>query len=91
MEYQQFDLVHILSTKKISWLSGPAGKPAKPKGLWSIVAFRPDGKILLSKDETIILTDIMNIRKAGTYDLNEVFKSLEKSNKIIKRDKNGKR
>jgi len=89
MEYQQFDLVYILSTQKVYWVSGPSGRPAKPQGLWSIVAFRSDGKLVLSKDETIILTDITNISKAGTYDINEVFKSLEESNNIIKRDKNG--
>jgi len=89
MEYQQFDLVYILSTQKVYWVSGPSGRPAKPQGLWSIVAFRSDGKLVLSKDETIILTDITNISKAGTYDINEVFKLLEESNNIIKRDKNG--
>lgn len=88
MEYQQFDLVYILSTKKVSWVSGPAGRPAKPQGLWSIVAFRSDGKIVLSKDETVIMTDITNIRKARTYSIDEVFKMLDKSNDFLKRDKN---
>lgn len=90
MEFKLFDVVYILSTKEVTWLSGPQGKPAKPDGYWYIVAIRGDGKIVLSKDETVIVTDMMNIRKVGSYDLDKVFKKLENITKdFIKGDRNG--
>jgi len=90
LEFKIFDVVYILSTKGIVWLSGPQGNPAKPDGYWYIVAIRGDGKIVLSKDETIIVTDIMNIRKVGSYDLDKVFKKIENVTKeLIKGERNG--
>ena len=90
MEFKLFDTVYILSTKEVTWLSGPPGKPATPNGYWYIVAIRGDGKIVLSKDETVIVTDMMNIRKVGSYDLDKVFKKLENITKeFIKGERDG--
>lgn len=89
MEYNQFDLVHILSTKKVTYLNGPAGRPAKPQGAWSIVGFKGTN-VILSKDDTVIMTDLTNITRVAAYDANRVFDGLKEiNNRIIKRDENG--
>ena len=89
MEYNQFDLVHILSTKKITYLNGPRGRPAKPQGTWTVLGFKGTN-ILLTKDDTVIETDLTNIRRVAAYDNDRVFKGLKDINdRIIKREKNG--
>lgn len=85
-EYQLFDLVYILSTKDVSWLSAPRGSPSSPKGYWCITAIRRDGKFVLTKEDTTIITTMANIKKVANYDLQRVFNKIKNAG-IIKKEK----
>ena len=69
--YKQFDIVHILTTKGIRYVSGPPGSPANPNGNWSIIGFI-DKDVLLAKDSTIARVPLSDIRRVGSYDLDKV-------------------
>lgn len=69
--YKQFDMVHILTTKGIRYLSGPQGVPANPNGNWSIVGFIEEDAIL-AKDNTLVRAPLSDIRKVGSYDLDKI-------------------
>jgi len=89
-EYQLFDIVYILSTKDVSWLSAPKGHPCSPHGYWNIVAIRGDGKFVLSKDGTVIVTSMNNIKKVANYDLEQVFDRIKRAGleKKVNKDEN---
>lgn len=86
-EYQLFDVVYILSTKDVEWMSAPRGRPTSPKGYWNIVAIRNDGKFVLSKEETVIITTMNNIKRVASYDLDRVFEEVKDAG-INKEDRN---
>lgn len=69
--YKQFDMVHILTTKGIRYLSGPQGAPANPNGNWSIIGFI-ENDVMLAKDSTIVRVPVSDVRKIGSYDLDKI-------------------
>ena len=73
--YKQFDIVHILTTKGIKYVSGPAGSPANPNGNWSIIGFIENDAIL-AKDSTIVRAPLSDIRKVGSYDLDKIMNKI---------------
>jgi len=90
MEYNQLDKVVIKTTKDVHFMSGPAGRPADPRGEWSVVGFQGNDTIVLAKDSIIISTKISNVRRIMQYDVEKVFKELDKITKSIIKAKNGK-
>ena len=62
---KQFDVVQIVTTKRIKYLSGPAGQAATPNGNWTIIGF-VDSEALLSKDQTLCRVPIIDIREVGS-------------------------
>jgi hypothetical protein len=77
--WRRFDIVQLVTTRNITFLSGPPGRPAKPQGNWSIVANLPNGRLLLAKDETIAAVPLTDVRKVGGYDLDKAIKSLKET------------
>lgn len=65
---KQFDIVRILSTKNIKFLSGPPGKSVSPQGDWSIIGFVSDD-VLIAKDETVVRAPISSVVKVGSFDV----------------------
>ena len=77
--WQRFDIVQLLTTKNITYLSGPPGRPADPQGNWSVVGNLPGkAQLLLAKDETLIAVSIMDVRKVGSYNLDKAIESIKK-------------
>jgi hypothetical protein len=69
MEYNtlnQFDVVRLVHTKNIKYLSGPPGRPTAPKGDWAIVGFI-DRDCILAKQSTIIRVPPSDIRLIASY------------------------
>ena len=82
---RQFDQVHLIDTRGITYLSGPPGNPASPHGFWTVVGFR-EGRPVLAKDSTIIVTSINNIKKVAAYNVDRVFEMQQQiNNKYRKR------
>ena len=74
---KRLDIVKIRSIKRVTWVSGPAARPAGPKGNWSVMG--NIGQILLlAKDETIIQIPVEDVIKVAAYDLNKVIENIKK-------------
>lgn len=96
---KRFDLVRILTINRVKLVSGPAGRPAKPSGVWSVIAGSGKSDLLLAKEQTVIIIPSNDVVHIGSFDNSEVLKkintkSIEDINKILeehnKRDiKNG--
>ena len=76
--WRKFDIVQLTTTRNIKFLSGPPGRPAKPTGSWSVVGNLPGAKLMIAKDETIVIIPITDVRKVGSYDLNKSIEDIKK-------------
>lgn len=50
--FSQFDLVRIITTRNINYVSAQSGMTASPDGLWSVVGVIGGG-VLVAKDGTL--------------------------------------
>ena len=76
--WRRFDIVQLLTTRNIRFLSGPPGRPAKPVGSWSVVGNLPGAKLMIAKDETIAVIPVIDVRKIGSYDLEKAIEDVKK-------------
>lgn len=74
---KRFDLVRIRTIQNITWVSGPTGRPASPKGVWSVVAGVDTTKLMLAKDETIIQIPVDDVIKIADYDIKHVIEKMK--------------
>lgn len=65
--FNQLDIVQILTTKRIRYLSGPEGHVTSPQGNWSIVGF-VGSEAVLAKENTLIRIPLTDIQKIASYD-----------------------
>ena len=75
--WKRWDLVTILTTKNIKFLSGPMGRPADPKGVWTIVGNLNKFNLVIAKDETIAVIPLPDVRKIASYDINKMVKTIK--------------
>lgn len=75
---RQYDIVQIITTKGIKYVSGPPGQPSNPNGNWSIVGFI-DGEALIAKDSTLAKVPIKDLRKIGTLDIDHILQEISKA------------
>ena len=66
--WNQFDIVQIIETKRVKYLSGPKNRAAPPSGYWSIVGFI-GADVLLARRNTLTLVPVTDIRKVAGYDI----------------------
>lgn len=71
---KQLDIVRIISTKNIKFLSGPPGKKPVPHGDWSVVGF-VGSDVLIAKDETLVRAPFNAIVKVGSFNTDMLFRS----------------
>lgn len=75
---KQFDVVQIITTKKIRFVSGPPGHATNPHGNWSVVGFMgPD--VIIAKDSTIAKVPVSDVRKIANYDMAGIKSQIEKA------------
>lgn len=67
MEYRQFDVVRLIHTRGVKYLSGPSERATAPKGEWSIVGF-VERDAVLAKQSTIIRVPVEDIERIAEYD-----------------------
>jgi hypothetical protein len=72
---QQFDQVHITTTKRVSYLSDKQGNAPSPHGVWHVVGF-VDGEALLSKNTALIRIPINDVKKVAEYNPEHVVNML---------------
>ena len=75
--FRQFDIIQIITTKGIKYLSGPEGHTTSPHGNWTIVGFvGPDA--ILAKENTLVRVPLTDIKKVCCF-----FKSRHKGVNIF--------
>lgn len=80
---KQFDIVRIVSTKNIKFLSGPPGRAAIPDGDWSVVGI-VGYDVIIAKDETIVRAPLPAIKLIASYNPQDYI------NRKLKEHKDGK-
>jgi hypothetical protein len=78
MAIKRFDIVRLLRSDRVSYVSGPAGKAATPNGNWIVVAGCETDKYLLAKQETIIKIPMDDVFKIGDYDLGDAINRVKR-------------
>jgi len=77
MSIKRYDIVRLTRFDRVGWVSGPASRPATPRGNWIVVAGVEGDKFLLAKDETLIKIPIEDVFKVADYDLNEIITTIK--------------
>ena len=62
----QFDVVRLIHTKNIKYLSGPPGRPTSPKGDWTIIGF-VDKECILAKQSTVVRVPYSDVKLLASY------------------------
>jgi len=73
--FKQLDIVQIITTKGIKYLSGPEGHTTNPTGNWSIVGF-VGADAIISKENTLVRVPLSDIRKIASYSIEGFVKKL---------------
>ena len=76
--FNQFDVVQLLTTKKVRFLSGPPGAAAAPDGNWSIVGF-VELDAIIAKDSTIIRVPVADLKKIAAYNLDSLLSKIHEA------------
>ena len=81
------DVVQIITTKRIIYVSGPSGQACNPKGNWIIVGFIGN-EALIAKDSTLVKVPVSDVRKIASFG-SETFAKLIANAGYKKEDNNG--
>lgn len=80
MEYRQFDVVRLIHTKNVRYMSGPPERATSPKGEWSIIGFIETDAIL-AKQSTVIRIPTSDIERIAEYDRQALVDRLKNTGK----------
>lgn len=72
---KQYDIVRIITTKRIRYLSAPPGITITPHGNWSIVGFIAN-EAIIAKQNTLIKIPVSDISKIGGMNLEKFHQQL---------------
>lgn len=72
---KQFDVIQIITTKRIRYLSAPAGSASSPQGDWNVIGMI-NSDVVAAKNDTMIRVPIQDTRKVGSYNLNAFLEQL---------------
>jgi len=73
---KQFDVIQIMTTKRVRFVSGPPGQATSPHGSWSVVGFM-GADVLAAKDSTVIRVPVSDVRKIANYDMAGIKSQIE--------------
>ena len=69
--FKQFDMVQLITTKNITYRSGPPHANVSPHGSWSVIGNIGE-ELILSKDATVIKVPYQDVRKVASYDIDKL-------------------
>ena len=72
---KQFDIVQIITTKRIRYLSAPPGSASSPQGDWNVVGM-VGPEVVAAKNDTLVRIPLQDVRKVGSYNLNDFLREL---------------
>lgn len=67
--FNRFDIVQILTTKNVTWVSADSPKDLSPKGLWSIVQMYEDDEVLICREKDLVRIPKDDLKTVKTYNL----------------------
>lgn len=76
-EIRTSDIIQLITTKNVKYLSSPAGKATTPQGNWIVTGF-VNNEVIATKEGTIIKAPISDIKKVASYSINELLNNLKK-------------
>jgi hypothetical protein len=66
----QLDIVQLLRTNRINFLSGPKNYVTSPHGNWTVVG-RIKDDVIIAKDQTLARVPIVDVRVVGVYSIDD--------------------
>lgn len=79
MDLKRFDIVQIKTIERVTWLSGPASRPATPQGNWIVYAGVGMGDdIMIVKDETVAQIPASDVFKVADYGTEHALEHIKK-------------
>jgi hypothetical protein len=84
---KQFDVIQIMTTKRIRYVSGPPGHSASPSGNWSVIGF-VGSDVMAAKDNTVVRVPVSDIRKIANYDMKGIQQQIMDAGYLKNRDIN---
>jgi hypothetical protein len=84
---KQFDVIQIMTTKRIRYVSGPPGHSASPSGNWSVIGFI-GSDVLAAKDSTVVRVPVSDIKKIANYDMHGIHRQIESAGYLKNQDIN---
>lgn len=72
VKYRQLDLVRLLTTKNVIYVSAPPGSVISSDGEWMVAGAVNQTDLLLSKGSTIIRIPAVDVLKVFNYDLDRL-------------------
>lgn len=76
MDFKQFDIVRLRTTRNVPYLCAKPGVTADPNGNWS-VAMVYEEELLLTKDEITIRIPKADVQKIASYNLGTALNNLK--------------
>ncbi len=72
---RQFDVIQIITTRRIRYLSAPAGSASSPQGDWNVIGMI-GSDVIAAKNDTMVRIPIQDTRKVGSYNLDAFLEQL---------------
>lgn len=87
--FQQFDVVQILTTRRVKWRCDIPGTKTDPNGNWTIVYTIPQsGELMIQKGTAMARIPASDVKKIANYDVESVFEKIDAiNNKFFKKKK----
>lgn len=70
MLIKTFDKIQILTTKNITWITGPDGQTPSPHGIWRVVCIIDSKDLLISKQSYMCRVPLTDVRIITTGEEN---------------------
>lgn len=77
-EINASDIIQLVTTKNVYYISAPPGKVVSPQGNWIVTGF-VERDVIAAKEGTIIRVPIKDVRRVARYSMDELFSQLKKA------------
>jgi hypothetical protein len=72
---KQFDVIQIITTRRIRYLSAPSGSASSPQGDWNVIGMI-ENDVIAAKNDTMVRVPLADVRKVGSYNLDAFLEQL---------------
>lgn len=72
----QLDIVQLLRTNRVSYLSGPKSYVTSPHGNWTVVGMIKND-VIIAKDQTVVRVPVDDVRIIGIYSIEDALNKIK--------------